>query len=489
MAAPIIALGLKGADAVIDKHFHRIPDKYMHPNTYIPNNIPNPLSKKQKKRRKTRDQAQGRNDASSRSRSSSPSPLYDIEDADDIPTPSDIPRHSGHANGDAMRSPIGAGLHGFMPPQYSQLPPHVRPEYMPPPIGNLNPPPPQPGNEFPRQQDYHQFPPSSRSGEPNLRTPSVNDRSRPPPAWSTTGYPSRDRESRHRLRDRDLSSDDDRRGRRPKYTSRRSSSYQPAQKRNTYRHQQDDRDMDEAEEFYRSNRKPTNMSRRSSSQQPQGNNALVRYKSNDDDASDFTESPRPKTSPLTREVSRYDEEYDYYTSRARRRPTLETRRSSSYHGPRDRDSNRSSYPPSAHTTRGSRKRRDSLGSSSAAPRYSGRDLEDRSPPAENRENQFFTKSKEGLLSGALGAVVGGWAANRVHRSASGRDGRCGSGAGRGKGDDKVLTLLGAAVGGLAVNALVEHREEGKMKKERVERDRRDSRVYNWDDGYGRNRSR
>lgn len=87
------------------------------------------------------------------------------------------------------------------------------------------------------------------------------------------------------------------------------------------------------------------------------------------------------------------------------------------------------------------------------------------------------------MGGALGAVIGGWAAKRVQRSGSGRDGRRSRKNSSAQEDDKVLTLLGAAVGGLAVNAVVEHMEESKVKRERADSRKRDSRVYDWDDGF------
>src|SRR4051812_39878987 len=90
MAAPFIALGLKGADAMIDKHFHKIPDKYMHPNTYTPKNLPNPLKKKKTRRNSG-------NSSPDRARSTSPSPEYETEEVDEMATQQEIPRHSGAA--------------------------------------------------------------------------------------------------------------------------------------------------------------------------------------------------------------------------------------------------------------------------------------------------------------------------------------------------------------------------------------------------------
>ena len=223
-------------------------------------------------------------------------------------------------------------------------------------------------------------------------------------------------------------------------------------------------DVDDPEtDFYRS-RRPKH-TRRSSSYEPQRNQEISRYVGPEDDYSTVSNLRRAETTPKTRELNAYDEDYDIYRSRAHR-PRMEKRRSSSFHG-------RDYYYTSPRESR--RPRRDSLGSS----RHYVED--DRSRSIDGKGNgQLFTKSKEGLLSGALGAVVGGWAADRLQRSGSGRDSKRRS---RGAEDDKVLTLLGAAVGGLAVNAIVEKREEGKAKKERSERVRKDGRVLEWDDGY------
>ena len=73
----------------------------------------------------------------------------------------------------------------------------------------------------------------------------------------------------------------------------------------------------------------------------------------------------------------------------------------------------------------------------------------------------FTKSKEGLAGGALGALVAGWATHKALES-----------KGRGHGDaDKAWTLLGAAVGGLAVNSIVDKWEDRKEEKRENEKER------------------
>jgi hypothetical protein len=84
-------------------------------------------------------------------------------------------------------------------------------------------------------------------------------------------------------------------------------------------------------------------------------------------------------------------------------------------------------------------------------------------------SDVFTTSKAGLAGGAVGAVVGGWAAQKA-QVATGKDG---GGRKDKSGTNAVLTLLGAAVGGLAVNAIIDKYEDGKREtKEKQEK---------WDD--------
>lgn len=103
------------------------------------------------------------------------------------------------------------------------------------------------------------------------------------------------------------------------------------------------------------------------------------------------------------------------------------------------------------------------------------------------KKDLFTDSPTGLAGGAVGALVGGLAAREAQKDR--------------KGDpDAVLTLLGAAVGGLAANAVVGKGEDKRQVEERVlhgSKDRehrrsrgsngsvryRESRGYGSDDGY------
>lgn len=142
----------------------------------------------------------------------------------------------------------------------------------------------------------------------------------------------------------------------------------------------------------------------------------------------------------------WDDDDDYYSDSYRRptRPKAVTRRSSSYHGPRGRDrddddsygalvAKRGKHPSGSETVDRARH---------TAHRYGLKD--------EIEGN--FTKSKVGLAGGAVGAVVAGWATNKA---------QVGYSKGRPKEPNALITLLGAAVGGLAVNAIVDKYEDGK----------------------------
>ncbi|KAE8453542.1 hypothetical protein EG329_010403 [Mollisiaceae sp. DMI_Dod_QoI] len=160
----------------------------------------------------------------------------------------------------------------------------------------------------------------------------------------------------------------------------------------------------------------------------------------------FAPSPYDRRSRNRRDS--WDDDDDYYSDSYRqpRRPKPITRRSSSYHGPRRRDSRdldddsygaliagRGKIPSGSETVDRARH---------TAHRYGLKD---------EIENNF-TKSKAGLAGGAVGAVVAGWAANKA---------QIGYSKGRKTEANPLVTLLGAAVGGLAVNAIVDKYEEAK----------------------------
>jgi len=145
--------------------------------------------------------------------------------------------------------------------------------------------------------------------------------------------------------------------------------------------------------------------------------------------------PPPQPQSLDRRSRRdsYGDE-DYYSDSVRhpRRPKAVTRRSSSYHGPRGDSQLVQSRGSGSETLDRARHR---------AHRYG----------VKEEVEGFFTKSKEGLAGGAVGALVGGWAAHKA-QEARGREKHSSS---------PLVTLLGAAVGGLAVNAIVDKYEDGK----------------------------
>ena len=85
----------------------------------------------------------------------------------------------------------------------------------------------------------------------------------------------------------------------------------------------------------------------------------------------------------------------------------------------------------------------------------------------NEVEGFFTKSPAGITGGVAGALLGGWAAKKA-QVASGRDGHHGS--------NPLLTLLGAAAGGLAVNAVIDKFED--RKKEAAAKEEA------WEDKFG-----
>jgi hypothetical protein len=145
-----------------------------------------------------------------------------------------------------------------------------------------------------------------------------------------------------------------------------------------------------------------------------------------------------------------DDEYysDSYRQQQSRRPRMVTRRSSSYHGPRGRGAYDSKEEDSyaALTTKRGKTPSGSEHIDKArhtAHRYG---LKDEIEGA-------FTKSKAGLGGAAVGAVVAGWAANKAQIGYVKDGGK--------KDPNPLFTLLGAAVGGLAVNAIVEKYEESK----------------------------
>lgn len=158
----------------------------------------------------------------------------------------------------------------------------------------------------------------------------------------------------------------------------------------------------------------------------------------------------------------------YYSDRKPRRPRTVRRRSSSYHGPRGpNDDDYNDRQMVQRSRRGSSR--------------DGSDARSKSGDAEQRHGfkgeveQFFTRSPAGITGGVAGALVGGWAAKKA-QTASGRDGKHHSNA--------LITLLGAAAGGLAVNAVIDKFED--RKKEDVKKERAwEEKWGSWDEEDGR----
>lgn len=154
------------------------------------------------------------------------------------------------------------------------------------------------------------------------------------------------------------------------------------------------------------------------------------------------------------------EEYD--SDRPSRRPERPSaslrRRSSSYHGPSSRGNEMALATKRTDSSYGGMKQK----AKDKVSRYGIKD-----------EVDVFSSSTAGLTGGAVGALVGGWAAHKA-QEATGQDR---------KGDKKtndLLTLLGAAVGGLAVNVVVDKWEDSK-KDTKVKEDKWEKKL----DGDGR----
>ncbi|KAH8651838.1 hypothetical protein BGZ60DRAFT_436419 [Tricladium varicosporioides] len=514
---PFIGLGLKAADTVIDKHFHKIPDKYVHPATYKPQNlIPKKLKKSNGSRRNSED-------ATENSDNESKIPLQDIPTHSGALSPQNtrfsetgIPMNS---KGSSSQPP---GAQYAVPSLYSQQQPKFRPQYIPPPprdgIYPPSPPPSAAATQLPPHESS-QFPPQV----PNFNCNQHYDDS------IASSRRRKTRGSYETSPDQTTSTYDDgisdtrrsRVSRRPPVMTRRSSSYQTPRKRSY------DDVRDGASDTFRT-RRPKAPARRSSSYQaPRGRSE---YGSDSESESDRTEVRR-SNALVRREksrsrhdergvvshqrdsdsegVSRQDEKIITISgSRSASRRELRTynryrdggsdsdRRSSSYYPPRTRyqpsppSSSSSHHRPSpqshsnANTKSRDYQRRASLSSHNTISR----------PNTAGSKGDLFTSSKAGLTGGAVGALIGGWAAQKAHVNY--RDGDKGDGGGH-----TVMTLLGAAMGGLAVNAVVEKVEERKSRKEGFgdELGRRGSgrrrsvaevrmggrrRVEDWDDGYG-----
>ncbi|KAH6672058.1 hypothetical protein B0J14DRAFT_595038 [Halenospora varia] len=504
---PFIGLGLKAADTVIDKHFHKIPDKYVHPATYKPHSlIPKKLKKSNGSRRNSEDVTGNSDDEYEEflpdipTHSGAPSPQNTRSPPDDIPTNSrgGIPQPPGNPY--------------VIPSLYSEQPPKLRPQYVPPPpIDGVYPPSPPPSANFNRDQYYDDSISSPRrrrtrrsyENPPDQATSTYDDEvsdarrsraSRRPPLMTrrSNSFQTPQKRSYDDVKD---GASDTFRTRRPKAPARRSSSYEALRDRSGY-------DSDSESESDRTGARRSNaLVRRERSRSRHGRKDVNIYQRDSDSdgvsrRDEKTITRRSGSRPASgRELRTYgrrrDDDSDSDRTYTHRRPKPSTRRSSSYYPPRTR------YQPSPPSSSSSRHRPTSQ-SYNAEPRDHRASLS--SPTTNSRPNtagskgDLFTSSKAGLTGGAVGALIGGWAAQKAHGNY--RDGGKGDGGGH-----RVMTLLGAAMGGLAINAVVEKVEERKLKKEGFgdELGRRGSgrrksvagvgmggrrRVEDWDDGYG-----
>ncbi|RDW80902.1 hypothetical protein BP5796_05600 [Coleophoma crateriformis] len=165
------------------------------------------------------------------------------------------------------------------------------------------------------------------------------------------------------------------------------------------------------------------------------------------DYSDAAPSHRSTHSGRPRTITRRSMSHPGFHSRDHHAVVLRNKRHDSYSsysssdGSDDDDDGRYSHHEKPHRTYSS-ERGSGVGSSS-------------SRPIHPNLSSHFTKSASGLGAGAVGAVAGGWLAKKA-QDRVGHE-RRGSGS-------AFLTLVGAAVGGLALNAVAERVEERKKMK-------------------------
>jgi len=148
MAQPFIALGLKGANFLVDKHFHKVPDAALHPETYHPANLTSKQRRKQtaEKRKKKNERARNENSNSSSSsdNENDDTNLNSLEDQDRGASPvdklsEDIQQRPERGAPRSMFSPPPTRTYSPQsyvspqqqmydgPPIYSREPPHLRP--------------------------------------------------------------------------------------------------------------------------------------------------------------------------------------------------------------------------------------------------------------------------------------------------------------------------------------------------------------------------
>ena len=175
------------------------------------------------------------------------------------------------------------------------------------------------------------------------------------------------------------------------------------------------------------------------------------------------EPPRLRTQYLPQEYAqesnrdgREDERYYSDSHHAPRRPRPITRRSSSYHGPRRR-THSSEDSDSDHGRRHPSHTEIIKGRSSASHTDV---IKDRSHRYGLKDETLgrFTKSPAGVTGSVVGGAIGAWAAGQA-QVMIGRDQK--KDKKRDQAGNKALSILGAAVGAMAVNAAMNKWEEGK----------------------------
>ena len=162
--------------------------------------------------------------------------------------------------------------------------------------------------------------------------------------------------------------------------------------------------------------------------------------------------PPPPRSQGRRYEDADSDDDEYESDRRSRRPKAITRRSSSYHGPRGNDEYYNERQLVQRNGRGSS--------------HDGTDRDGEHHNFKEEAGKHFTKSPVGITGAVGGALVGGWVARKAQAANRSKNHESNS----------LITLLGAAVGGLAVNAVVEKLED--RKKETAEKER------DWEEKWG-----
>ncbi|TGO53731.1 hypothetical protein BOTNAR_0287g00010 [Botryotinia narcissicola] len=163
----------------------------------------------------------------------------------------------------------------------------------------------------------------------------------------------------------------------------------------------------------------------------------------------------PFPDPFDRDERRgnYDSDERYEKERTRRPKPIQ--RSSSYD---DIHSQRKSYPSNTDqrlSTRNTSRRPRSDHSESKDSHTGSMKGRAERYGVKDEVKGLFTDSPKGIVGGAFGALAGGWAVEKYQESRTGKDRKD-------MGDRaKLLTLFGAAAGGLLANAVVDKWQDGK----------------------------